>query len=115
MITTVRAMHHKFNIVNLPFSKEEKQFRIAAMQEELNEYIEATEPADELDALVDLLVFTLGTVDRQGWSHVLDEAFRRVMHSNMTKEIGKNQKRGNFQLDLVKPEGFKPANLDDLV
>ena len=85
------------------------------MQEELNEYIMVTTPKDKLDALVDLFVFTLGTVERQGWSRVLSEAFKRVMVSNMTKEIGQNQKRGNFQLNLIKPAGFKPADLTDLI
>jgi hypothetical protein len=107
-------MHDKFKVNDIKFSNDEKKFRIACMQEELNEYIEANTNADELDALVDLLIFTLGTIDRHGWSNLLQIAFDRVMTSNMTKVLGKNKKRGNFKLDLIKPEGFKHADLNDL-
>ncbi len=111
-------MHEKFGIdsTTLPsFNIEEKDFRIAAMQEELNEYELAENDADHLDALVDLCVFTIGTAERMGFLDVFEEAFDRVMQSNMTKTLGPNNKRGSFELDLVKPPGFKPANLDDLV
>lgn len=111
----VRTMHIRFGIDKVPFSPAEKQFRITAMQEELDEYAEATTPHDELDALVDLIVFALGTVDRQQWTTVFDEAFNRVMQANLNKQLGPNTKRGSFQLDLVKPEGWQPPTLEDLV
>jgi len=117
MCLLIRKMHEKFGITpdKVDFSPREKEFRIEAMQEELDEYKDSTTKADELDALVDLVVFALGTAERQGMLHVFEEAFTRVMVANMMKELGPNQKRGQFQLDLVKPEGFKPAYLNDLV
>lgn len=115
MINQIIEMHKHFKISDVAFSLEEKQFRIAAMKEELQEYIDAINPEDELDALVDLIVFALGTVDRQGWSNVFDTAFNRVMVANMAKQVGPQQKRGSFALDLVKPEGWEPADLTDLV
>ena len=115
MIEKIKKMHNKFNLTSIKFTDEEKKFRIICMQEELDEYKEALNSADELDALVDLVVFTLGTVDRHGLSNIFEEAYNRVMESNMSKIIGPNQKRDNFQLDLFKPEGFEPANLDDIV
>lgn len=59
-------MHVKFGITSerVKFSEEEKKFRICAMQEELDEYKEANSKEDELDALVDLVVFALGTAER---------------------------------------------------
>ena len=113
----VKQMHIKFGITSeeVPFSEEEKKFRICAMQEELDEYKEAETKEDQLDAIVDLVVFALGTLERQGMLEVFDEAFKRVMIANCKKEIGKNQKRGSFQLDLVKPEGWNAPDLSDLV
>ena len=46
---------------------------------------------------------------------VFEEAFERVMIANCQKEIGQNQKRGSFQLDLVKPKGWTAPDLSDLV
>ena len=93
----IEEMHKKFGISNkdVGFTEEEKDFRITAIDEELTEYSEAENRVDELDALVDLLIFTLGTVERMGLSNVFDEAFNRVMKANMTKEIGPLQKRNN--------------------
>ena len=113
----VKQMHTKFGITSeeVPFSEEEKKFRICAMQEELDEYKEAETKEDQLDALVDLVVFAMGTAERQGMLEVFDEAFKRVILANCKKEIGQNQKRGSFQLDLVKPEGWTAPDLSDLV
>ena len=117
MLNEILKMHKKFGITadKIKFSDEEKKFRICAMQEELNEYKDATSKEDELDALVDLVVFTLGTVERQGMFNVFQAAFNRVMAANCKKEIGTNQKRGSFKLDLVKPEGWTAPDLKDLV
>ena len=57
----------------------------------------------------------MGTAERQGMLEVFDEAFKRVILANCKKEIGQNQKRGSFQLDLVKPEGWTAPDLSDLV
>ena len=114
----IRWMHEHFGIdrsVVDTFSPEEKRFRIAAMREEIDEFEAATDHHDQLDALVDLIVFAFGTVERAGYAEVFGEAFTRVMDSNMTKTVGPNQKRGSFALDLRKPDDFKPANLSDLV
>lgn len=117
MISKIVEMHEKFGIStdDVEFLQRERQFRIIAMQEELDEYEESESRVDDLDAMVDLVVFALGTVYRQGMIDVFEEAFTRVMDANLAKELGANQKRGGFALDLVKPEGWKPANLEDLV
>ena len=117
MLDKIKEMHEYFGIAceAIPFSDNEKAFRFAAMTEEVNEYNDATTAADELDALVDLTVFALGTAERMGMLHVFKEAFNRVMWANMQKQIGPQQKRGNFQLDLVKPDGWTSPDLTDLV
>lgn len=117
-IDKIKAMHDKFGISfnHLgDFSVQEKHFRTSAMLEEVSEFLTADKPEDELDAMVDLVVFALGTVERMGHADVFEEAYSRVMASNMSKTLGPNQKRGSFSLDLQKPADFKPADLSDLV
>lgn len=117
MLQRLKDMHFKFGITDkhIAFSSEEKQFRIVAMQEELDEYKDAHTKEDELDAIVDLVVFALGTAERQGMLEVFEEAFHRVMNANCAKEVGTNKKRGSFAIDLVKPEGWVAPDLSDLV
>lgn len=117
LLISIANMHKKFGIraCDVPFSAEEKEFRIVAMREEIQEYEDSGSLVDQLDALVDLMVFALGTVERMGYLAVFEEAFMRVQQANLQKEVGQNQKRGNFQLDLVKPEGWKPPQLHDLI
>lgn len=118
MINCIVDMHKQFGISHdeLPsFTYQERRFRIAAMLEEISEFTVADEKKDELDALVDLVVFALGTAERMGFADVFEEAYDRVMQSNMTKTLGPNNKRGAFNIDLVKGPNFKPAILADLV
>lgn len=117
----VVAMHDHFGLFtkfqpwHLP--PEEKEFRIKCLREEIQEFEDATTLADQLDALVDLVVFALGTADRAGMAQVFEEAFARVMLANMQKKVAKSasdSKRG-FKADLVKPAGWAAPNLKDLV
>lgn len=105
----VKAMHQKFGIENTTglnhLTVEEKEFRSTAMLEELNEYIAADTLVDQYDALLDLIVFAVGTLERHGFP--LLAGFEKVMEANMAKELGQNgEKRGGFKRDLVKPEGW---------
>lgn len=105
----IRAMHEKFKLeYDGPprhLDPEERTFRITAMQEELDEYKSAGRLVDQYDALLDLLVFTLGTLYRQGFP--TSPGFQAVMRANMNKKLGSNgAKRGGFKRDLVKPEGW---------
>jgi predicted HAD superfamily Cof-like phosphohydrolase len=110
IMTLVKAMHKKFGLENLTgptyLGIDEKQFRVAALKEELEEYERASDLVDEYDALLDMIVFAVGTLDRQGLP--LLEGFKHVMDANMAKELGQNgNKRGGFKRDLVKPAGWQ--------
>jgi len=116
----VKAMHEKFGLANdgQPWHLEphEKAFRVKALQEELDEYSAANTLVDEYDALLDLIVFAVGTLDRQGLP--LLEGFEKVMKANMAKEVGQNgEKRGGFKRDLVKPKGWvgPEAELEQII
>lgn len=117
MLKLIGKMHSHFNISSekVVFTEDEKSFRTCCMNEEVQEYKEATNKVEELDALVDIVVFALGTAERQGMLGVFEEAFERVMAANMAKQIGPLEKRENFSLNLLKPEGWTAPVLDDLV
>lgn len=145
MFNKIKQFHTKFGLVNNEgptfLSAEEYKFRIRAMAEELFEYLDAVylgvdisaqiqhvvamldrlelrespDGQEQLDALVDLCVFTMGTAERQGFN--FDGAFDRVMAANLAKELAgsnENSKRG-FSRDLVKPAGWEAPNFDGLM
>lgn len=145
MFNKIKQFHTKFGLVNNEgptfLSPEESKFRINAMAEELFEYIDAVfvdidlkslkynfsskinihtfrvnpDGQEQLDALVDLCVFAMGTAERQGFN--FDAAFDRVMAANLAKELAgnsENSKRG-FARDLIKPPGWEAPNFDGLM
>lgn len=110
LLQSVKKMHDKFGLANnngpTSLTSEEKAFRIVALREEITEYEDTDELVDEYDALIDLMVFTVGTFERQGFP--LQLGFEAVMKRNMMKELAgsnENSKRG-FKRDLVKPIGW---------
>lgn len=116
----VHDMHVKFGLDNetgpVLLSDEEKDFRMAAMLEELYEYRDAQTLVGQYDALLDLIVFAVGTLERHGFP--LLEGFEAVMRANMTKSVGQNgAKRGGFKRDLVKPADFvgPESTLDEIL
>lgn len=109
----VRAFHHKFGLgVGTELREltlEESNFRIQCMQEELDEYVSAVmtgHMTKQLDALVDLVYFALGTAVLQGFP--FNEAFMLVHSANMEKvrcERAEDSLRGST-FDVIKPEGW---------
>jgi NTP pyrophosphatase (non-canonical NTP hydrolase) len=103
MYTTHRMEHHGPPRL---LDSQESQFRIACMQEELDEYRQACERGDltdQADALADLVVFALGTAHRQGLP--FDRIFEAVVESNLKKVPGMT--RRGFDRDLIKPDGWE--------
>lgn len=112
LLNLVKEQHRLFGInydgEPRELSLEEKRFRFACFSEEALEYLLAETLEDEYDALLDLLVFVFGTMERQG---LPIDGFLEVVQANMKKELGPNGKRGGFELDLRKPEGWQPPDL----
>lgn len=113
----VELMHEKFGIMPTGENCHSTMlFRITALVEEISELISAyqkRDPVEELDAVVDLLVFAYGTGIQLGFTaSQIDRAFLRVMGANLAKEVGAG-KRG-FGVDLIKPPGWTPPYLDDI-
>ena len=90
-------------------------FRISFLQEELDELKDNRTNAEEIvDALVDLCVVAIGTLDAMDVpSH---EAWDRVHIANMSKEVGIKPSRPNplGLPDLIKPEGWVAPNHEGL-
>jgi len=113
-------MHTKFG-VNAVVSKMDAnkladflQFRIGCLQEELDELKAAKNGDDAVDALIDLCVFAIGTLDLYGID--ANMAWDRVYKANITKEVGIKAARPNPMglPDLIKPEGWTaPTHKDN--
>lgn len=67
----------------------------------------------QLDAIVDLMYVLLGYAYLRGW--YVPEAWRRVHEKNLLKRRATAQEPRRSEWDVVKPEGWTPADLSDLV
>lgn len=83
------------------------KFRIDFIREELNELETAETAEDVVDALIDLCVVAIGTLD--SFEVNVNEAWNQVLIANMNKKTGVNASRPNPMglPDLIKPEGWK--------
>lgn len=83
------------------------EFRVKFLQEELDEMRTAENAEDVVDALIDLCVVAIGTLDAFGVNSY--KAWDEVLKANMKKKIGIKESRPNpLNLpDLIKPEGWK--------
>jgi len=87
-------------------------FRWKFLIEELEEFGTAHQEGDlerAADGLIDLAYVVIGTAIFMGlpWQALWNE----VQRANLAKERGTNAKRGSFQADLIKPEGWQGPEL----
>ena len=82
------------------------QFRVDFLMEELTELKNAENAEDVVDALIDLCVVAIGTLD--SFSVDSYRAWDEVLKANMTKKTGIKASRPNplGLPDLIKPEGW---------
>jgi predicted HAD superfamily Cof-like phosphohydrolase len=115
-VQDINNMHTKFGVreaitkLNANHLKEYLEFRIRFLQEELDEMKNAAKNNDAeeiVDALIDLCVVAIGTLDAYGVNAY--KAWDEVHAANMSKEVGIKASRPNplGLPDLVKPEGWK--------
>ena len=81
---------------------------------ELCEAVDADDKTEQLDALVDILVVTMGAIRAAGWDG--KAAWQEVMDTNFAKidpDTGKVRKREDGK--VLKPEGWMPPNLKQFV
>lgn len=135
-VVDLDEMHSKFgvhDVINtLDQQKLQKflQFRLDFLQEELDEAKATLTLTDEewankskdeskaaavVDAMIDLVVVAIGTLD--AFAVDTDVAWHRVHEKNMQKQPGIKKERPNplgFP-DLIKPEGWTPPRHEDNV
>jgi hypothetical protein len=120
-IADIASMHNKYGVKEAVsnFDKEKLQkflvFRVKFLQEELDELKTAKNADDVVDALIDLCVVAIGTLDAFNVNSM--NAWNRVHEANMNKEVGVKESRPNplGLPDLIKPEGWEaPVHFDNV-
>lgn len=120
-VADIAEMHRKYGVKEAVanFDKEKFQkfleFRINFLQEELDELKAAQNADDVVDALIDLCVVAIGTLDAYNVNSYL--AWDQVHTANMAKEVGIKASRPNplGLPDLVKPDGWEaPQHFDNI-
>lgn len=109
------GFHEKFKNLTVDQLKEFIQFRIKFLQEELDEMKTAESADGVVDALIDLCVVAIGTLDAfNADSHT---SWDRVLEANMAKQAGVNPSRPNplGLPDLIKPDGWTAPMHDECI
>lgn len=113
-VEDMNKMHNKYGVhqaienMDKDTLKKFLQFRIDFLQEELDELKSNTDNPEEIvDALIDLCVVAIGTMD--AFNIDAHKAWKEVFRANMEKEVGVKATRPNplGLPDLIKPEGWK--------
>lgn len=92
-LESVEAFHRAFGLgvsasPTVALSEETIRLRFNLMQEENKEYLEAAQNRDLVevaDALGDMLYILCGTILEHGMQHKIEEVFREIQRSNMSK------------------------------
>lgn len=98
-------------------SQENYAMYLGLIEEEYTELTDAVKACDEveqLDALIDILVVTIGAIRAAGWDS--EGAWEEVMKTNFAKidpATGKVRKRDDGK--VLKPEGWQPPQLEQFV
>lgn len=120
-VKNISSMHKKFG-VNDAIDKFDDvklksflDFRIKFIQEELDELKTSTSADDVVDALLDICVVAIGTLD--AYNVDADLGWMRIHEKNMAKEVGIKKERPNplGLPDLIKPDGWTPPTHADNV
>ena len=113
-VSDIEDMHTKYGVNEKirTFDKEKLkqflEFRVRFLEEELNELKDNIDNPEEIvDALIDLCVVAIGTLD--AFDVNAHRAWDVVYDANMAKEVGIKASRPNplGLPDLIKPEGWR--------
>ena len=113
-VKDINDMQDKFGVHDWMKENPEKhyeflKFRLKFIQEEIDESFHSlynSDPEETVDALIDMCVVAIGTLDAFGVD--AHKAWDKVLEANMAKEKGMKASRPNSLglPDLVKPEGW---------
>ena len=100
-----------------PANEANYKMYLSLIDEEVGELVEAVaanDKVEQLDALIDILVVTMGAVRAAGWDG--EAAWKEVMDTNFAKidaDTGKVRKREDGK--VLKPEGWKAPELGQFI
>lgn len=112
-VNDIEDMHTKYGVnekvreFDADKLKQFLEFRVKFLEEELNELKDnMNNPEEIVDALIDLCVVAIGTLD--AFDVDAKKAWNEVHKANMNKEVGVKASRPNplGLPDLIKPEGW---------
>ena len=108
----MRACDQTIGRVNNEINEDQYDLYLNLIKEEVAELqvaIDQCDPVEQLDALIDILVVTIGAIHSAGFD--AEGAWKEVMRSNFAKigEDGKVRKREDGK--VLKPVGWTPPNL----
>ena len=109
----MRACDQTVGRVNSEINEDQYDLYLNLIKEEVAELqaaVDACDPVEQLDALVDILVVTIGAIHSAGFD--AEGAWKEVMRTNFAKidsETGKVRKRDDGK--VLKPVGWTPPNL----
>jgi predicted HAD superfamily Cof-like phosphohydrolase len=96
------------------FNEAQYQLYCNLISEEFNELVASTTKVDDLDALIDILVVTIGAIHSLGAD--AEGAWKEVMSTNFAKidkQTGRVRKREDGK--VLKPAGWTPPELEQFV
>jgi predicted HAD superfamily Cof-like phosphohydrolase len=99
------------------FDEDQYNMYLGLIEEEMKELqlaIDSSDQVEQLDALIDMLVVTIGAIHSAGWD--AEGAWKEVMRTNFAKidkETGKVRKREDGK--VLKPVGWAPPDLKPFV
>ena len=96
------------------FNEAQYQLYCNLISEEFNELVASDNKVDDLDALIDILVVTIGAIHSLGAD--AEGAWKEVMSTNFAKidkQTGRVRKREDGK--VLKPAGWTPPNLEPFV
>lgn len=102
----------------------EYKWGINAIHEELSEWQQAREDGDfigEIDAVMDIIYFSMGFLTRMGIPHEQSKSIFEAIHrANMEKKLGTKNRVFTHSLDAIKPNNWVPpeeriANILDTI
>ena len=113
----MRACDQTVGRVNNEINEDQYDLYLNLIKEEVAELqtaVDACDPVEQLDALVDILVVTIGAIHSAGFD--AEGAWKEVMRTNFAKidsETGKVRKREDGK--VLKPLGWTAPELKDYV
>ena len=113
----MRACDQTVGRVNNEINEDQYDLYLNLIKEEVAELqaaVDACDPVEQLDALVDILVVTIGAIHSMGADG--EGAWKEVMRTNFAKidrETGKVRKREDGK--VLKPLGWMPPELGQFV